>query len=604
MAKYLTKFNTSADYNSALFTLDLPNVSAVNGVVTYLTQYPISDCSWYVTDSSGNVVYGKLASVSTVVNTSEIPEEITNGKLYITASATSIQNIAANLSNAEIYGLPSDFLENISVQFMSNYPHEGFDLSNTETITVYSPFQSNTHITTADLRGITTMPSNPIFSGCPNIATVYSPKVAGSFNLGTDFTNTHIYIEPEIQELSAGFINNSNGGTDGVTIELKYDSTGRSLNCNWSNYAATINNTKIKKLIIDRCINSGSAIDPNMQSYITYLFTPGRVAVNDTIEEICFPDHDTHTIYQAVLSEWSSKAHIGKTTKFDSLYRNSLDLRPQILTTITCDSDNPYYSVANNALLSKDGTEYLYVACIDNPTIPNTVTTIKSSAFHNLGALTTITIPNTVSAIEGGAFDDTPWYNNLPDGLNYAGKVAYKYKGTMPNNTSITLESGTLGIAGNLCTGYTQLSSVSMPNSVTNIGSVAFTNCTGLTTVTMSDNVTSIGIGAFSGCYGLTSITIPSGVTRIENGVFGDCRSLTSITIPSGVTAIGDYAFNGCFSMASITVEATTPPTLGTSVFDNTNNCPIYVPAESVDAYKAASNWSTYASRIQAIPSE
>lgn len=583
MAKYLTKFNTSADYNSALFTLDLPNVSAVNGVVTYLTQYPISDCSWYVTDSSGNVVYGKLASVSTVVNTSEIPDEITNGKLYITASATSIQNIAANLSNVEIYGLPSDFLENISVQFMSNYPHEGFDLSNTETITVYAPFQNNTHITTADLRGITTMPSNPIFSGCPNIATVYSPKVAGSLNLGTGFTNTHIYIEPEIQELSAGFINNSNGGTDGVTIELKYDSTGRSLACNWSNYVATINNTKIKKLIIDRCINTGSEIDPNMTSYIYNIFTPSRGAVNDTIEEICFPDHDTHMIYSGTLSEWSTKAHIGKTTKFDGLYRNdpSFADHPQILTTITCDSDNPYYSVANNALLSKDGTEYLYAACIDNPTIPNTVTTIKSSAFLNLGALTTITIPNTVSTIEGSAFENTPWCNNLPDGLNYAGKVAYKYKGAMPNNTSITFESGTLGIAGNLFTGYTQLSSISMPNSVTNIGGNAFANCTGLTTVTMSDNVTSIGGGAFSGCYGLTSITIPS-----------------------GVTAIGSYAFNGCYNMASITVEATTPPTLGTSVFDNTNNCPIYVPAASVEAYKAAANWSNYANRIQAIPSE
>ena len=54
--------------------------------------------------------------------------------------------------------------------------------------------------------------------------------------------------------------------------------------------------------------------------------------------------------------------------------------------------------------------------------------------------------------------------------------------------------------------------------------------------------------------------------------------------------------------MKSVTVNATTPPTLGESALDYTNNCPIYVPAASVDVYKAASGWSTYASRIQAIP--
>ena len=78
--------------------------------------------------------------------------------------------------------------------------------------------------------------------------------------------------------------------------------------------------------------------------------------------------------------------------------------------------------------------------------------------------------------------------------------------------------------------------------------------------------------------------------------------SLTSVTIPSGVTSIGVAAFNGCRGLTSVTVNATTPPTLGKYVFTSTNNYPIYVPSESVNAYKAATNWSTYASRIQAIP--
>ena len=79
-------------------------------------------------------------------------------------------------------------------------------------------------------------------------------------------------------------------------------------------------------------------------------------------------------------------------------------------------------------------------------------------------------------------------------------------------------------------------------------------------------------------------------------------RDITSLSIPDGTTKIGGYVFYNCSSLTSITIKATTPPTLGSSAFDNTNNCPIYVPAKSVNAYKTATNWSAYANRIQAIP--
>lgn len=121
-----------------------------------------------------------------------------------------------------------------------------------------------------------------------------------------------------------------------------------------------------------------------------------------------------------------------------------------------------------------------------------------------------------------------------------------------------------------------------------------------LVSVEIGDCVTSIGNEAFYYCSGLASVTIPNSVTSIGDSAFEDCRSLTSIDIPNSVTSIGDRAFFRCSSLTSITIFATTPPTLGDYVFDITNNCPIYVPCESVDAYKEA--WSDYASRIQAIP--
>lgn len=102
-----------------------------------------------------------------------------------------------------------------------------------------------------------------------------------------------------------------------------------------------------------------------------------------------------------------------------------------------------------------------------------------------------------------------------------------------------------------------------------------------------------------------TELIIPEGTTTIENSRFINVITLTSVTIPSSVNKIEQYAFNGCTSLQSITCLAIIPPILsrvglGTGYilpFDNTNNCPIYVPEESVNAYKTA--WPTYASRIK-----
>lgn len=143
---------------------------------------------------------------------------------------------------------------------------------------------------------------------------------------------------------------------------------------------------------------------------------------------------------------------------------------------------------------------------------------------------------------------------------------------------------------------------ITIPDSVTSIGGNAFGYCTGLTSIVIPDSVTSIGTYAFQSCSGLTNIDIPDSVTSISNQAFQNCSGMTSCTIGSGITSISEAAFKNCRSLTSITVNATTPPTLGTTVFDNTNDCPIYVPSGSVDTYKAASGWSTYASRIQAIP--
>ena len=119
---------------------------------------------------------------------------------------------------------------------------------------------------------------------------------------------------------------------------------------------------------------------------------------------------------------------------------------------------------------------------------------------------------------------------------------------------SVTIPEGVTSIDGYAFRGCTGLTSVTIPDSVTSIDGYAFSGCTGLTSVTIPDSMTSIGGGAFSGCSGLTSVTIPSSVTSIGGGAFSGCTSLTSVAIPSSVTEIGGSAFSGCTGLTSVTI--------------------------------------------------
>ncbi len=113
-----------------------------------------------------------------------------------------------------------------------------------------------------------------------------------------------------------------------------------------------------------------------------------------------------------------------------------------------------------------------------------------------------------------------------------------------------------------------RISTITLENGVTNIGSYTFYGCT-VQHITISNSVTSIGAVAFSNCTHLTSFTIPNNVTSIENGAFYDCTELTTITIPNSVTNIGINAFNGCTNLAKIVIPDNVIR-IGKGAFDNT----------------------------------
>ena len=106
----------------------------------------------------------------------------------------------------------------------------------------------------------------------------------------------------------------------------------------------------------------------------------------------------------------------------------------------------------------------------------------------------------------------------------------------------------------------------------------------------------------FLDCINLSSVVLTSNITEIRDAALANCTALKKVVAQNTLTSIKRDAFRNSNNLTNITILAETPPVLeGSTVFDNTNNCPIYVPAESVDAYKAATNWSSLASRIKPI---
>ena len=205
-----------------------------------------------------------------------------------------------------------------------------------------------------------------------------------------------------------------------------------------------------------------------------------------------------------------------------------------------------------NSVTSIGNSAFDLCTGLNSLTIPNSVTSIDDYAFYRCNNLTSVIIPNSVTSIGRYAFINTPWYNNQPDGMVYINNVAYKYKGTMPQNTDLIIRDGTISISGSAFQDYTNLTSVTIPNSVTSIGNMAFSGCSGLSNITIPNSVTSIGDAAFADCSGLTTVTIGNSVTSIGLNAFMDCSGLTTVTIGNSVTNIGKQAFYGCNALMAV----------------------------------------------------
>ena len=279
-------------------------------------------------------------------------------------------------------------------------------------------------------------------------------------------------------------------------------------------------------------------------------------------------------------------------------------------------SENSVF-VGGSLQKQRDMLMYLFVG--------NNVSSIGSYAFYECYSLTSINIPASVSSIGTYAFDSCRSLTsiNLPANVSSIRNYAFQYCSSL---TSIVIPESVSSIGSYAFPYCSSLTSIVIPESVSSIGDYAFDSCYSLTSIVIPESVSSIGECAFLGCYSLTSINLPASVSSMESNVFQACHSLTSINLPANLSSIKSYTFRNCFSLTSIVIpesvssigsrafegcysilkyvfNRTTPPTLANKdAFGNINSiAKIYVPDESVEAYKNATNWVTYADYIYPI---
>ena len=227
----------------------------------------------------------------------------------------------------------------------------------------------------------------------------------------------------------------------------------------------------------------------------------------------------------------------------------------------------------------------------------NIITEVDDYAFKSLvdGTITKLTKQDLagLTSIRNHAFYYSPITSiELPDSITEIGKDAFSYS----KIKSVKLPDSMTSLTEGFFRCY-DLESVDLGKGITHLGDWCLSENTSLTSIDIS-NITRADKGPFQGA-GLTHITIPGTLNTVSQSFCNRCKSLASVRMENGVAKINSYAFGDCTALMEIVCLSTNPPVLDATSLNNVPpDCVIKVPVASVEAYKTATNWSARADYI------
>lgn len=250
----------------------------------------------------------------------------------------------------------------------------------------------------------------------------------------------------------------------------------------------------------------------------------------------------------------------------------------------------------NLSVSDKAFEEILYNGEVENGTLGAN----RLAGYFN-GSITEITKEDLagVTQIRNTAFYNAPITSvDIPNTVTNIGDNAFAYCKSL---TKVTIPDSVTSIGDSAFNTCKSLTNITIPNSVTKLGTQSFAECTSLISITIPDSITSINSSAFSGCTSLTSATISKNLKTVSNSLFIRCTNLTSITIPASVTRVenGALKIGSTENKATITFLGTTPPNIHSGAFDKSYIEKIIVPKGYGEVYKSATNFSNFADYIE-----
>ena len=262
--------------------------------------------------------------------------------------------------------------------------------------------------------------------------------------------------------------------------------------------------------------------------------------------------------------------------------------------------------VIPNSVTEIDEEAFSMCYGLKSVTLGTGLKTINRLAFGSCKSVSELVIPDNVEYIGGSAFMNCQSATRvyIGSGVKHLGDRAFQGSNALPafevasGNTIVCVEDGVLfNMAKDTLIQFPggKGGEYIVPANVTAIGDASFMECRNLTAVTFPEGLTYLGVVAFNHCTGLTEIVLPNGVTNIRSA-FTACSGLQSVTIGNAVTEISVAAFSQCSSLKNFTCHTVTPPALVSYPFVLTDlaNVTLYVPAGTIEAYRAADTWKDF----------